>query len=76
MRYAKDLGLNLLRWELKIADDNMIERADREGMPVMLGFMCCAQWEHWDSWNAEDQWVARASLRARIRERCDPILRS
>ena len=68
MRYAKDLGLNLLRWELKIADDTMIERADHEGMPVMLGFMCCAQWEHWDLWNAEDQWVARASLRARIRE--------
>ena len=68
MHYAKDLGLNLLRWELKIADDTMIDRADREGMPVMLGFMCCAQWEHWDLWNAEDQWVARASLRARIRE--------
>ncbi len=68
MRYAKDLGLNLLRWELKIADDTMIDRADREGMPVMLGFMCCTQWEHWELWNAEDQWVARASLRARIRE--------
>jgi len=57
MRYSKDLGLNLLRWELKIADDTMLERADREGMPVMLGWMCCAQWEHWDLWNAEDQWV-------------------
>jgi exo-1,4-beta-D-glucosaminidase len=68
MHYAKDLGLNLLRWELKIADDTMIEQADREGMPVMLGLMCCAQWEHWDLWNAEDQWVARASLRARVRE--------
>jgi len=68
MRYAKDLGLNLLRWELKIADDTMIDRADREGMPVMLGFMCCAQWERWRLWDAEDQWVARASLRARIRE--------
>ena len=68
LHYAKDLGLNLLRWELKIADDTMIDRADREGMPVMLGFMCCAQWEHWGLWNAEDQWVARASLRARIRE--------
>jgi exo-1,4-beta-D-glucosaminidase len=67
LHYAKDLGLNLLRWELKIADDSMIDRADREGMPVMLGFMCCAQWEHWEQWDAEDQWVARASLRARIR---------
>ena len=68
MRYAKDLGLNLIRWELKIADDTMLERADREGMPVMLGWMCCMQWEHWSLWSAEDQWVARASLRARIRE--------
>ena len=68
MLYSKDLGLNLLRWELKIADDTMIERADREGMPVMLGWMCCGQWELWNLWSAEDQWVARASLRARIRE--------
>ncbi len=66
--YVKDLGLNLVRWELKIADDTMIERADREGIPIMLGWMCCMQWEHWDLWSAEDQWVARASLRARLRE--------
>jgi exo-1,4-beta-D-glucosaminidase len=68
MLYVKDLGLNMLRWELKIADDSMIDRADREGVPVMLGWMCCGQWEHWDAWSAEDQWVARASLRARLRE--------
>ncbi len=68
MQYVKDLGLNLIRWESKIADDTMIERADRAGIPIMLGWMCCAQWEHWDLWTAEGQWVARASLRARIRE--------
>ena len=68
MLYSKDLGLNMLRWELKIADDTMIGRADRDGMPVMLGWMCCGQWELWNLWSAEDQWVARASLRARIRE--------
>lgn len=68
MQYSKDLGLNLLRWELKIADDTMIDRADREGMPIMLGWMCCGQWEMWNAWSAEDQWVARASLRARLRE--------
>lgn len=68
MLYSKDLGLNMLRWELKIADDTMIDRADRDGMPVMLGWMCCGQWELWNLWSAEDQWVARASLRARIRE--------
>lgn len=68
MRYAKDLGLNLIRWESKIADDSMLDRAEREGVPVMLGWMCCQQWEHWAEWSSEDQWVARASLRARIRE--------
>jgi exo-1,4-beta-D-glucosaminidase len=68
MQYSKDLGLNLLRWELKIADDTMIDRADREGMPVMLGWMCCGQWEMWNAWSAESQWVARASLRAQLRE--------
>lgn len=68
IRYIKDLGLNLVRWELKIADETMIDRADREGIPVMLGWMCCMQWEHWNLWSAEDQWVARASLRARLRE--------
>ncbi len=68
MRYVKDLGLNLIRWESKIADDSMIDRADREGIPVMLGWMCCQQWERWEDWSAEDHWVARASLRARIRE--------
>src|ERR1700686_1050538 len=66
--YIKDLGLNLIRWELKIADETMIERADREGVPIMLGWMCCMQWEHWHLWSAEDQWVARASLRARLHE--------
>ena len=68
MSYVKDLGLNLIRWELKIADEAMIERADREGVPIMLGWMCCMQWEHWNLWSAEDQWVARASLRARLNE--------
>lgn len=68
MQYSKDLGLNLLRWELKIADDTMIDRADREGMPIMLGWMCCGQWEIWHAWSAEDQWVARTSLRAQLRQ--------
>lgn len=67
MRYAKDLRLNLLRWELKFADDDMLQLADREGMPVMMGWMCCQQWEHWDQWDAEDHRVAHESMVAQIR---------
>jgi len=65
--YSKDMGINMLRWELKIADDTMLDRADREGIGVMQGWMCCMQWEMWKQWDAEDHWVALASLRARIR---------
>lgn len=68
MSYVKDLGLNMLRWELKIADDSMLEQADEEGVPTMFGWMCCAQWELWSLWDAEDQRVARESMEARIRE--------
>ena len=66
-QYVKDLGLNMLRWESKLADDTMLDRADREGIPVMQGWMCCMQWEKWNQWDAEDHWVAQASLRAQIR---------
>jgi exo-1,4-beta-D-glucosaminidase len=67
VQYVKDLGLNMLRWESKLADDTMLDRADREGIPVMQGWMCCMQWEKWEQWDAEDHWVAQASLRAQIR---------
>jgi exo-1,4-beta-D-glucosaminidase len=65
--YSRDMGMNMLRWELKIADNTMLDRSDHDGMPVMQGWMCCMQWEKWKQWDAEDHWVALASLRARIR---------
>jgi exo-1,4-beta-D-glucosaminidase len=67
IRYVKDLGLNMLRWEAKIVDPSMFELADKAGIPVMVGWMCCPKWEQWSQWNAEDQQVARASLRSQIR---------
>jgi exo-1,4-beta-D-glucosaminidase len=67
MRYAKDLGINMLRWELKIADDDMLQLSDREGMPVMQGWMCCMQWESWNQWDEEDHRVAHASMQSQIR---------
>ena len=66
IRYAKDMGLNMLRWELKISSERIIDLADEEGVPVMLGWMCCGQWEAWDQWNAEDHRVAAESMRSQI----------
>jgi len=65
--YVRDLGLNMLRWESKIASEHMVDLADRAGIPVMMGWMCCNQWEHWDQWDAEDHRVALESLRAQVR---------
>jgi exo-1,4-beta-D-glucosaminidase len=67
LRYVKDLGLNMLRWESKISSEHIIEKADEEGIPLMFGWMCCNQWEKWDQWDAEDHQVADESLRSQIR---------
>src|SRR5215472_6805721 len=67
LRYVKDMGLNLLRWESKISSEHILDLADEEGIPVMMGWMCCNQWEKWSQWDSEDHGVARESLRAQIR---------
>ncbi|HEX9045489.1 MAG TPA: glycoside hydrolase, partial [Verrucomicrobiae bacterium] len=66
LRYAKDLGINFLRWESKISSEHIIELADEEGIPLMFGWMCCNQWEKWSQWNAEDHRLAPESLRSQI----------
>ncbi|HWF65536.1 MAG TPA: hypothetical protein VN685_13060 [Rhizomicrobium sp.] len=66
IRYVKDLGLNMLRWESKIGGEHIFELADQAGIPVMVGWMCCNQWEKWDQWDAEDQQVARDSLSSQV----------
>ena len=66
IRYVKDMGLNMLRWESKIASEHIVELADEQGVPLMLGWMCCNQWEKWNQWSAEDHRVAGESLRSQI----------
>jgi exo-1,4-beta-D-glucosaminidase len=66
LRYVKDLGLNMLRWESKISSEHIVELADEQGIPLMFGWMCCNQWEKWDQWSEEDHRVASLSLRSQI----------
>lgn len=66
LRYVKDLGMNMVRWESKISSEHIIELADEQGIPVMLGWMCCNQWEKWDQWSEEDHRVASQSLTSQI----------
>ena len=66
LRYTKDLGINMLRFESKIVSPDFAARADEMGIPLMYGWMCCNQWEKWPQWDTEDHQVARASLRSQI----------
>jgi len=66
LRYVKDLGLNMLRLESKIASERFVEMADEMGIPLMYGWMCCNQWEKWQQWDTEDRRVARESMRSQI----------
>lgn len=66
LNYAKDLGLNMLRFEGKLASEHLVEKADELGIPLMAGWMCCNQWEKWEQWDPEDDGVAMASLRSQI----------
>lgn len=66
LRYAKDMGINLIRWEGHFVDDGLLEMCDREGMPTMFGLMCCGSWERWGEWDAENHRVAQASVRDSI----------
>lgn len=66
LSYVRDLGLNMLRLESKIPDERFVEAADELGIPLMVGWMCCNQWEKWPQWDEEDNRVARDSLRSQI----------
>jgi len=67
LRYVKDLGMNILRWESKISSEHIMELADEQGIPLMFGWMCCNQWEKWEQWSEEDHRVSQDSLRSQIR---------
>ena len=64
LRYVKDLGVNMLRFESKIASTTFTDLADEMGIPLMYGWMCCNQWEKWPQWDDEDRRVANDSLRS------------
>jgi exo-1,4-beta-D-glucosaminidase len=66
LRYVKDLGLNMLRFEGKFNSEHLVEMADEQGIPLMFGWMCCNQWEKWEQWDDEDHRVALDSLRSQI----------
>jgi exo-1,4-beta-D-glucosaminidase len=65
--YVKHIGLNAIRFEGMLPDDDFLDRCDADGVLVIAGFCCCDHWEKWGSWKAEDHAVAASSLRSQVR---------
>ena len=62
MQYVKDMGLNTIRLEGTLGNEELYDLADKAGVMIMPGFVCCSTWESDANWNAEQQQVANASL--------------
>jgi len=67
MRYVKDMGLNAVRFEGILGNGEIYDIADREGIMLMPGFVCCSQWEQWNAWSTEDHVVGPNSLESQMR---------
>lgn len=71
LAYARDLGLNTLRLEGHLEQDEFFDLADRYGILTLPGWQCCTKWEGevngteaGESWTAADHPVAKASMAA------------
>ena len=66
VRYVKEMGLNTIRLEGTLGNEELYDLADRAGVMLMPGFVCCSAWEN-DRWSAEQEQVAVASLDSQMR---------
>ena len=65
-RYVKEMGMNTIRLEGKLEDNDFFARADGEGLLIMAGWCCCDAWEKWDKWGDENRTVSVAALRDQL----------
>ncbi|HET7739472.1 MAG TPA: hypothetical protein VFL67_02340, partial [Mycobacterium sp.] len=70
--YILNLGLNTIRMEGKLEDARFYDLADRDGIMILAGWMCCDKWESaaktgGEPWDASDEKVAAASMASEAR---------
>ncbi len=66
LRYAQGMGLNTIRLEGMLENNTFFDLADRQGILVIAGWVCCSHWEHWANWKPQDFVIAEQSLRDQI----------
>jgi len=62
-----DMGMNMVRFEGTMEDQTFYDLADKNGVMLMAGWVCCSQWEQWSKWSTENQMVANTSLDTQMR---------
>lgn len=67
VQYVKEMGLNTIRLEGTVGNEELYDLADRAGVMIMPGFVCCSAWENDSGWSAEQSQVANASLDSQMR---------
>ena len=67
IQYVKDMGLNTIRLEGTVGNEELYDLADRAGVMIMPGFVCCSAWENDRNWTTEQTQVANASLDSQVR---------
>jgi exo-1,4-beta-D-glucosaminidase len=65
--YVKDMGLTAIRFEGTLGNEEMYDMADKAGVLLMPGFVCCSRWQSDNAWSAEETSVAYASLESQMR---------
>jgi exo-1,4-beta-D-glucosaminidase len=65
--YVKDMGLTAIRFEGTLGNEEMYDMADKAGVLLMPGFVCCSRWQSDNGWSAEETNVAYASLDSQMR---------
>jgi exo-1,4-beta-D-glucosaminidase len=65
--YVKDMGLTAIRFEGTIGNEELYDMADKAGILLMPGFVCCSRWQSDNAWSAEETNVAYASLDSQMR---------
>jgi exo-1,4-beta-D-glucosaminidase len=67
IQYVKSMGLNTIRLEGTLGNEELYDLADQAGIMILPGFVCCSAWEKDNNWNTEQTEVANASLNSQMR---------
>ncbi|NUT35747.1 MAG: hypothetical protein HOV79_22050 [Hamadaea sp.] len=67
VQYVKNMGLNTIRLEGTLGNEELYDLADQAGVMLMPGFVCCSVWENDSGWSTEQEQIAVASLDSQMR---------